>query len=126
MRCKELQFFRVQLLKELEALDHPHSLAEMPTLEEGTQDILDQANAEHEKSFFFHFLERQGYAVQEIGQASKGIGMFFARYDQYISKEKRMHPVLMVSRRDRSVGESDRRSERSLEKGILIRRRLKE
>jgi hypothetical protein len=75
MRCKELQFFRVQLLKELEALDHPHSLAEIPTLEEGTQDILDQANAEHEKSLFFHFLERQGYAVQEIGQASKGIGM---------------------------------------------------
>lgn len=54
MGHKELQSFRIQLLKELETLGHPHKLAEIPTLEDGTQDILDRAHAEHEKSLFFH------------------------------------------------------------------------
>ncbi len=54
MRDEKLQFFRIQLLKELKALEHFHRLAEIPTLEDGALDILDRANTEHEKSLFFH------------------------------------------------------------------------
>jgi DnaK suppressor protein len=73
MGHKELQSFRIQLLKELETLEHPHRLAEIPTLEDGTQDTLDRAHAEHEKSLFFHLQEREGYSVERILQALKRI-----------------------------------------------------
>ncbi len=70
---KELQSFRIRLLKELKTLTHPHRSVEIPTLEDGIQDTLDRAHAEHEKSLFFHLQEREGCSIEKVLQALKRI-----------------------------------------------------
>jgi DnaK suppressor protein len=73
MEQRELQSFRIRLLRELKASQHPHRPIQIPTLEDGTQDTLDQAHTEHEKSLFFSLQEREGDSIEKILKALERI-----------------------------------------------------
>ncbi len=64
-----MQPFRLLLLKKLRILEHRHGLGEIPGLEGGNSDSLDQANEELQKDLFFHLHERESRAIREIYQA---------------------------------------------------------
>lgn len=69
MRRNELQSFRSLLLKKLRVLEHRYGLGEIPGLEGGNSDTLDQANGELERDLFFYLHEREGRAIGEIYRA---------------------------------------------------------
>ncbi len=64
-----MQSFRSLLLKKLRVLEHRFGLGEIPGLEGGNSDTLDQANGNLEKDLFFHLHEREGRAIGEIYSA---------------------------------------------------------
>lgn len=64
-----MQPFRLLLLKKLRVLEYRHGLGEIPGLESGNSDIVDQANGELEKDLFFHLHERESRVIKEIYQA---------------------------------------------------------
>ncbi len=69
MKRNELQPFRSLLLKKLRVLEHRHGLGDIPRLEGGNLDTLDQANGELAMDLFFHLHERESCAIREIYQA---------------------------------------------------------
>jgi DnaK suppressor protein len=71
MRHKEYRSFRIQLLKELQALEHPYRLRGIPKLEDGSLDTADRATVELEKDLFFQLHEREDI---EIGEIYKALG----------------------------------------------------
>ncbi len=64
-----MQSFRASLLKKLRVLEHQYGLGEIPGLEGGNSDTVDQANGELEKNLFFHLHERVSSAIREIYHA---------------------------------------------------------
>ena len=64
-----MQSFRSLLLKKLRVLEHRYGLGEIPGLEGGNSDTLDQASGELERDLFFYLHEREGRAIGEIYRA---------------------------------------------------------
>jgi DnaK suppressor protein len=73
MKKKELDVFRFQLLRELQALEHPYGLQGIPRLEDGNLDTTDRATVEFEKDLFFQLHERGNNGIEEICQALRRI-----------------------------------------------------
>lgn len=69
MKRDEWEPFRLLLLKKLRVLEYQHGLGEIPRLESGKSDTIDEANGELHKDLFFHLYEREGRAIREIYQA---------------------------------------------------------
>ena len=69
MKRNEWEPFRLLLLKKLRVLEYQHGLGEIPRLESGQSDTIEQANGELDKDLFFHLHERWSRAIREIYQA---------------------------------------------------------
>lgn len=69
MKRSEWEPYRLLLLKKLRVLEYQHGLGEIPGLESGKSDTVDQANGELDKDLFFHLHERGSRAIREIYRA---------------------------------------------------------